>query len=58
LLYAVLGDFESRLGNFAAAADYLRQSLDLTDLKSERAFLCKRIEACEERKKDAALVSR
>ena len=49
LLYAVLGDFEARRANFPAAAGYFRQSLELTNLESERMFLSRRIQACEER---------
>ena len=47
LLYAVLGDFEARRANFAAAAGYFRQALKLTDLKSEQLFLSKRARECE-----------
>ncbi len=47
LLYAVLGEFEERLNHFAAAANHFRKALDLAELKSERAFLSKRLEACE-----------
>jgi RNA polymerase sigma-70 factor (ECF subfamily) len=47
LLYAVLGDFEMRRANFDEAADYLRKSVSLTGLESERAFLNKQIQACE-----------
>jgi len=47
LLYAVLGDFEARRANFSAAATYFRQALDLTEMKSEQAFLLSRIRACE-----------
>jgi RNA polymerase sigma-70 factor (ECF subfamily) len=47
LLYAVLGDFEERLHNFAAAAAYFRQALELTDLKSEQLFLSNRIRKCD-----------
>lgn len=50
LLYAVLGDFEARLDNFAAAAGYFRQALELTDLKSEQVFLANRIQTCETRR--------
>jgi RNA polymerase sigma-70 factor (ECF subfamily) len=46
LLYAALGDFEERLNNFPAAANHFRQALELAELKSERAFLSKRLEAC------------
>jgi RNA polymerase sigma-70 factor (ECF subfamily) len=48
LLYAVLADFEERQANFTEAADLFRRSRDLTDLQSERSFLSKRIQACEE----------
>jgi RNA polymerase sigma-70 factor (ECF subfamily) len=48
LLYAVLGDFEERRANFPAAAGHFRRSLALTELDSERTFLSKRIQACEE----------
>jgi RNA polymerase sigma-70 factor (ECF subfamily) len=47
LLYAVLGELEARQENFPAAAGYFRQALELTPLKSEQAFLCRRIQACE-----------
>jgi len=49
LLHAVLGEFEARRANFSAAAAYFRRSRELTDLKSEKTFLSKRIRACEER---------
>jgi RNA polymerase sigma factor (sigma-70 family) len=48
LLYAVLGDFEVRQSNFAAAAGFFRQALQLAQLKSEQLFLSRRIEACEQ----------
>lgn len=54
LLYAVLGEFEERLNHFAAAANHFRRALDLAKLKSERAFLSKRLEACEDRSVQAA----
>jgi RNA polymerase sigma factor (sigma-70 family) len=56
LLYAVLGDFETRRANLPAAAGYFRRALKLTDLSSEQAFLTKRIQACEEHKKNFAAV--
>jgi RNA polymerase sigma-70 factor (ECF subfamily) len=37
LLYAVLAEFESHLGNFPAAASHLRKAMQLTEIKSERA---------------------
>jgi RNA polymerase sigma-70 factor (ECF subfamily) len=48
LYYSVLGDFESQRSNFPAAAAHFRRALDLAELESERTFLSKRIEACEE----------
>jgi RNA polymerase sigma-70 factor (ECF subfamily) len=57
LLYAVRGDFEARLGNFTAAADSFRRSLELTHLNSEKAFLLKRIEACESSGKNFAVAA-
>jgi RNA polymerase sigma-70 factor (ECF subfamily) len=48
LLYAVLGDFEERLNHAAAAAEHFRKSLRLAEIKSERLFLSKRLEACEQ----------
>ena len=48
LLYAVLGEFEARRANYPSAAAYFRQAQELTDLKSEKVFLAKRILACDE----------
>jgi RNA polymerase sigma-70 factor (ECF subfamily) len=42
LLYAVLGEFESELNHFDAAADNFGKALQLTELPSERSFLSKR----------------
>jgi RNA polymerase sigma-70 factor (ECF subfamily) len=47
LLYSVLGEFESQLNDPLAAAGYFRQSLRLAEIKSERAFLSKRLQDCE-----------
>ncbi len=47
LLYAVLGEFEARLNHAHAAAAHFRKSLQLAEIKSEQAFLSKRLEACE-----------
>jgi RNA polymerase sigma-70 factor (ECF subfamily) len=47
LLYAVLAEFESQLGNFPAAASHLRKAMQLTEIKSERALLAKRLRECE-----------
>ena len=49
LLYAVLGELEDRLDHAEKAADYFQISLKLTETKSERVFLSKRLRACEER---------
>jgi len=48
LLYAVLGEFEARLRHPRVAADHFRKSLQLAEIKSEQAFLSKRLQACEE----------
>jgi len=47
LLYAVLGEFESRLRNTEAAAAHFRKSLELAEIKSEQMFLSKQLQACE-----------
>lgn len=47
LLYAVLAEFESQLGNFPAAASHLRKAMQLTEINSERALLAKRLRECE-----------
>jgi RNA polymerase sigma-70 factor (ECF subfamily) len=47
LLYAVLGDFEARLGHSEAAAGHFRTALHLADTTSERAFLEKRLRECD-----------
>jgi RNA polymerase sigma-70 factor (ECF subfamily) len=48
LLYAVLGEFETQLNNFQAAIDNFRKALELTELRSERLFLSKRLRDSEE----------
>jgi RNA polymerase sigma-70 factor (ECF subfamily) len=48
LLHAVLGDFEARLNHSQAAAGHFRESLRLAEIKSEKTFLSKRLEACSE----------
>jgi len=48
LLYAVLGEFESRLHHAHAAAAHFRKSLQLAEIKSEQVFLSKRLRACEQ----------
>jgi RNA polymerase sigma-70 factor (ECF subfamily) len=47
LLYAVLGEFESRLHHTRAAAAHFRKSLELAEIRSEQEFLTKRLQACE-----------
>lgn len=47
LLYAVLGEFESRLNHAHAAAAHFRKSLQLAEIKSEQAFLSRRLQNCE-----------
>jgi predicted RNA polymerase sigma factor len=49
LLHAVLGEFESRLNHARAGAGHFRKSLQLAEIKSEQAFLAKRLQTCEER---------
>jgi RNA polymerase sigma factor (sigma-70 family) len=49
LLYAVLAEFEAQLSNFQAAASHLRKAIDLTEMKSERMLLTRRLRDCEER---------
>jgi RNA polymerase sigma factor (sigma-70 family) len=49
LLYAVLGEFEAQLDDPLAAAGYFRKSLQLAETRSERLFLSKKFDACEER---------
>lgn len=56
LLYAVLGDFEMRRSNFSAAATHFRRAIDLTAVPSERTFLEKRVQACDQRKPDVTVV--
>jgi len=46
LLYAVLGEFEAQLNDTHAAIAHFRKSLQLAEMKSERAFLSKRLRAC------------
>jgi RNA polymerase sigma factor (sigma-70 family) len=47
LFHAVLGEFESRLNRLPAAAVHFRKALELVQIKSEREFLAKRLQACE-----------
>jgi RNA polymerase sigma factor (sigma-70 family) len=48
LLHAVLGEFEWRLNHTQAAATHFRKAIELTDLKSEQAFLSKRLQICQQ----------
>jgi RNA polymerase sigma-70 factor (ECF subfamily) len=47
LLYAVLGDLESRLNHPESAAAHFRKSLELAEIGSEQAYLSRRLAACE-----------
>jgi RNA polymerase sigma factor (sigma-70 family) len=48
LLYAVLGELEAELNHYKPAAAHFRKALGLTDMKSEQAFLQKRLRECED----------
>lgn len=47
LFHAVQGEFESQLDNLPAAAAHFRKALELAGIKSEQAFLAKRLQDCE-----------
>ena len=47
LFHAVLGEFQAQNENFAVAAAHFRKALSLTEMQTERAFLSKRLQACE-----------
>jgi RNA polymerase sigma factor (sigma-70 family) len=49
LLWAVLGEFEYRQGQLEPAATHFRKAIELSDLKSEKVFLEKRLRDCEVR---------
>ena len=49
LLFAVLGELEARLGAFDAAAEHFERALSLAAMKSEQAFLARRLRECEAR---------
>jgi RNA polymerase sigma-70 factor (ECF subfamily) len=49
LFHAALGEFEGRLERWEKAAGHFRRSLELTGVKSEQAFLAKRLKDCEQR---------
>ena len=46
LLHAVLGEFEVRLNHPRAAAGHFRKAMQLAEIKSEQAFLAKRLADC------------
>ncbi|GMV91088.1 MAG: RNA polymerase sigma factor [Candidatus Hydrogenedentota bacterium] len=48
LLYAVLGDLESRQENYGVAASHFKRALELTEVKTERLFLLDRLRECEQ----------
>jgi RNA polymerase sigma factor (sigma-70 family) len=48
LLYAVLGEFELRLNHRQRAVEQFRKAFELAETKSERAFLLKRMQECED----------
>jgi RNA polymerase sigma-70 factor (ECF subfamily) len=54
LLYAVLAEFEFQLNHFESSANHLRKAIQLTETKSERSLLAKRLEDCEARLKSPA----
>jgi RNA polymerase sigma factor (sigma-70 family) len=58
LLHAVLGEFESQLNHAQVAAGYFRKALQLAEIKSEQAFLAKRLQACEPMSTSAAGIAR
>jgi RNA polymerase sigma factor (sigma-70 family) len=57
LLHAVLGEFESRLDHAQVAARHYRKALQLAEIKSERVYLAKRLEACEQKISRAAEIT-
>lgn len=48
LLYAVLGEFAAQLNDPRGATAHFRKALELAGLESEKAFLKRRLRACEE----------
>ena len=46
LLYAVLGEFEARLGHRPKAVDFFQRAIEFAATKSEQAFLEKRLREC------------
>jgi RNA polymerase sigma factor (sigma-70 family) len=47
LLYSIRAELEIRLNRRETAADFFRKALEFAETKSERAFLTKRLRACE-----------
>ncbi|HTL72578.1 MAG TPA: DUF6596 domain-containing protein [bacterium] len=47
LFHAVLGDFEMQLNHLPIAAAHFQRALQLAEIKSEQAFLAKKLAACE-----------
>jgi RNA polymerase sigma-70 factor (ECF subfamily) len=47
LFHAVMGDFELQLHHLPIAAAHFQRALQLAEIKSEQAFLAKRLAACE-----------
>jgi RNA polymerase sigma factor (sigma-70 family) len=48
LFYSVIGELAMRMNNREAAAEQFRKAFELADTKSERAFLLKRLQLCEQ----------
>jgi RNA polymerase sigma-70 factor (ECF subfamily) len=48
LFYAVLGEFELRLNHSQAAATNFQKSLQLAEIESERVFLSKQLQNCQD----------
>lgn len=46
LYYAVLGELESQMKQYEAAARHFRKALELAELKSERTFLERKLDFC------------
>jgi RNA polymerase sigma factor (sigma-70 family) len=57
LFYAVRGEFEAQLNNHRVAAGHFRKSLELAKMESERTFLSKRLQACEEQTRPETNIS-
>jgi RNA polymerase sigma factor (sigma-70 family) len=51
LLYAVLGEFEAQLQHREVAAAYFQKASQLTEVKSERVFLSKKVRALQHQPK-------